>query len=684
MTRLGVVLGTTAYMSPEQARGQAVDKRTDIWAFGCILYEMLAGRPAFTGETISDTIAAVLGRDVDLGGLPADVPQGVRLLIARCLERSTKARLRDIADARPFLDMLAMASAPALPAPAGPVRTTRRSMLMTGGAAALGLIGGGVGTALMRGRPAPLATPSYQRLTFRRGMIRTARFGPDFRTILYGALWDGDVCRVHTVRPESSESAALPLPPAAPLAVSASGVLAVALGTHSRGIMTYGTLAQVPLAGGAPRELQEQVKYAHWLPDGRDLAIVRRIGARDQLEFPIGAIVAEPTTPEGGFSFLRVSPRGDAVAAFELDVSFGLVGRVVIVDRAGVKRASSSRYYNVFGLAWKGDEVWFTAADDLPLFRNTIYAMSTAGAVRIVARVPGNTSLHDIAPDGRVLIARTDDRGGISVRVPGEKTARDLSWLDAANLAGMTPDGRRILFSEAGVGGGPRGSTYLRGTDGSPAVRLGDGYAHALSPDGRWAIVQTEAGHFDLIPTGPGQSRRLARPGLTLLEPEWPARGDYVVVRARPEQGQPRLYLLDLEGQMTRPITPEGLDVGRTGWAVSPAGTMVAVSAGPQLQLIPIAGGAARAVPQASASWTVLGWIENGLLVSKDPQAGGLVFRLDPATGRTETWADIQPQDPAGIMNMDLATLVVTPDGRSYGYTWHRANSDLYLVEGWE
>ncbi len=167
----------------------------------------------------------------------------------------------------------------------------------------------------------------------------------------------------------------------------------------------------------------------------------------------------------------------------------------------------------MFGLAWKGDEVWFTAANELPLFRNTIYAMRASGAVRIVARVPGNTSLHDIAPDGRAIIARTDDRGGITVRVPGEAAERDLSWLDAAVLADISADGRRILFSETGVAGGPRGSTYLRGTDGSAAVRLGDGYAQALSPDGRWAIVQTESPHLDVIPTGPGQAGRLERPG---------------------------------------------------------------------------------------------------------------------------------------------------------------------------
>ena len=105
MTRLGVVLGTTAYMSPEQARGQAVDRRTDIWAFGCILYEMLAGRPAFAGETIVATRLRPCSAPMSMSArCPPTCPSGMRQLVARCLERSTKARLRDIADARLFLD----------------------------------------------------------------------------------------------------------------------------------------------------------------------------------------------------------------------------------------------------------------------------------------------------------------------------------------------------------------------------------------------------------------------------------------------------------------------------------------------------------------------------------------------------------------------------------------------------
>ena len=684
-TQPNAVMGTAAYMSPEQARGLLLDRRTDIWAFGCVVFEMLGGRPVFARRTLSDTIAAVLTSEVDWSVLPANLPPALRQLLGRCLQRSTKARLRDIADALPFLDEAATpapsSSGAPMPPVAVPARGVSRRALLTS-SAAVGLLGAGIGATFAQPRREAVAWPSYQRLTFRRGMIRTARFAPDFQTVLYGAVWDSDVCRVYTVRPDGPESTAVGLPPATPLAVSVTGELALGLGTHRRGIMTYGTLAQVPMIGGAPRELQEQVKYADWTADGRDLAIVRGVGDRDVLEFPAGNVIAEPPGP-GGFSFVRVSPRGDAVAAFELDHAAWLSGKVVIVDRSGARRATSARYFNVFGLAWRGDEVWFTAADELPLLRNTVYAMDTSGTVRIVARVPGNTSLHDIAPDGRVLIARTDDRGGITVRTPGSSTERDLSWLDAATLADLSPDGNRALFCETGVGGGSKGSVYLRGTDGSPAVRLGDGIAQALSPDGRWAIARTAAPHLDLIPTGAGTSRRLERPGLTLVAARWLPDGGRVVVRAHASDRAERLYVIDVNGTTVTPITSEGLAVDRAGWACSPDGSLVAVSTPNGPELFPIGGSSSRRVPSTTSRSRVVGWIATGLLISDDPLAGGQVDRVDLATGRRDTWADLQPQDPAGIMSLDLSMLVTTPDGRGYGYTWHRATSDLFLVRGW-
>lgn len=677
LTQTGVAVGTPAYMAPEQAAAAPTDHRADLYSLGLVAYEMLAGHPPFRGTTAQALIAAQMTQaPPPLTEARPSVPAELAVVVHRCLQKRAADRYEDAAELVAALDHIAPAAAPARPV------ISRRALLTSGGA--LGLLAAGFGGAVAVFNARPRATPSYRRLTFRRGMIRTARFGPDFQTILYGALWDGDVCRVYTVRPDSPESSALALPPAAPLAVSSTGEVALALGTHYRGIMTYGTLARVPLAGGAPRELHENVKYADWSPNGRELAIIRRTGAHDQLEFPAGTVVAKPDAPDGGFSFARVSPRGDAVAAFELTTRDFLFGRVVVVDRAGVTRAASARYANVFGLAWNGDEVWFTAADELPLFRNTIYAMNGSGDVRIVARVPGNTSLHDIAPDGRLLIARTDDRTGIAVRSPGDAFERDLSWLDGSNLGDISRDGRRVLFYEYGVGGGPRGSTYLRGTDGSPAVRLAEGLARALSPDGRWVIVQFEGSpHFDVIPTGPGEASRLERPGLTLLDARWLPDERNVVVRARAQSGPPRLYVLDVKGSAVRQVTPDDLDVGAAEWAVSPDGTMLAVSSAQGVELFRTAGGEARRVPGASERWHVVGWIERGILISEEPAAGGTVFRVDPATGRRDTWADLRPQDPAGIMNLDLSTLVTTPDGRGYGYTWHRAMSDLYLVEGW-
>ena len=103
-TRAGVILGTATYMSPEQARGRPLDKRTDVWSFGCVIYEVLTGRPPFSGETVSDTIAAILERQPDWSALPANTPPGLRRLLRRCLEKDRKHRLRDIGDARVDLE----------------------------------------------------------------------------------------------------------------------------------------------------------------------------------------------------------------------------------------------------------------------------------------------------------------------------------------------------------------------------------------------------------------------------------------------------------------------------------------------------------------------------------------------------------------------------------------------------
>jgi len=682
LTGTGMLLGTVGYMAPEQVRGQPVDPRTDIFALGVVICEMLTGAAPFRRETSAETLAAILKDDPP--GLPPAVPTAVDRVIRRCLEKRPEDRFHSAHDLSLALEALSAATGAIAGVPVEPPasRMSRRHLLVGGG---IGLLAAGfAGGSLLGGRAHPAATPTFHRLTFRRGLIRTARFGPDYRTILYGALWDGDDCRIHTVRDQSPESARLNLPPATPLAVSSSGELAVALGTHARGIMTYGTLARLPLAGGAPRELLEDVKYADWSPDGREMAVIRRVAGLEQLEFPIGNVVARPDSPGGGFGFLRVSPHGDRIAVFALTVAGSLTGNVTVIDRAGNKRIVSQQYFNCFGLSWKGDEIWFTAAEERPLFRNTIHAITLDGAARVVTRIAGNVSLHDIAPDGRTLIAHTSDRAGISFMARGAAAEQDLSWLDSSTPRSLSRDGRLLLFTESGVGGGPRGSIYIRSTDGAAAVRLGDGFAWTLSPDGKWAIASSTPGPsraLELLPVGPGDVKRIERPGVTFQQARWLPHGFRFVVRASEQDRNPRLYTFDLEAGTFDAITPEGLPIGLV-WAVSPDGQMVAVPSVRGVELHPLAGGPPRAVPGVPASNQVLAWIDDGLLVSDSPNPNALdnVFQVNPTTGARRLWRQIRPPDAAGIMQ--VAALTVTPDGRSYAYSWHRALSDLFLVEG--
>ena len=158
-TRAGVILGTTLYMSPEQTRGLPVDTRTDIWSFGCVLYEMLTGQPAFDGRTTSDIIARVLEHEPDWSRLPKDTPVGVRRILQRCLDKDSKRRLRDIGEARVELDLVMTPVAREVGDQSGirqahvPRAATRRYLLV-------GAIGAGIALWSRAGGPPTSSPPS--------------------------------------------------------------------------------------------------------------------------------------------------------------------------------------------------------------------------------------------------------------------------------------------------------------------------------------------------------------------------------------------------------------------------------------------------------------------------------------------------------------------------------------------
>ena len=449
---------------------------------------MLSGRRAFQRPTRAETLAAIIREEPEpLAALCPRIPVPLLWIVERCMAKLPDERYaatRDLArDLQSVRDHFSQIDSGAEGAPllvsAGPRHS--RAWLSAGVAAAFAAL---VASAYLLGTgAADRALPSFHRLTFRDGTIWSARFAPDARTIVYGAAWNGAPIRIFSTRPEAPESAALALPPATVLAVSPAGEMAISLGARAVGpFTTSGTLARASLSGGAPREVLESVQGADFAPDGASLAVVRVVDGRNRIEFPIGKPIYE--TGAGFLSHARVSPRGEFVAFIEHPMRGDDAGAVAVVDREGHKRVLSSGWITARGLAWSpdGGEVWFTAASAGG--SRALHAVSLAGHRRLVTRVPGALTLHDVSHDGRVLLAEEHSRQGIVGLSPGESQERDLSWHDWSRPVDLTPDGTTLLFDETGEGGGAGYAVYVRKTDDAPAVRLGDGHALALSPDG--------------------------------------------------------------------------------------------------------------------------------------------------------------------------------------------------------
>jgi Tol biopolymer transport system component len=346
---------------------------------------------------------------------------------------------------------------------------------------------------------------------------------------------------------------------------------------------------------------------------------------------------------------------------------------VTVVDRKGVRKALTTRYANARGLAWSpsGDEVWFTAGDETA--DRALRAVDLSGRERVLAEVPGSLTLRDVARDGRVLLSVDEERGGILGLPPGETVERELSWLDRSGLADLSPDGRTLLF-------GDQLHVYIRGTDGSEAVRLGEGHADALSPDGKWILSTTaDSRGLVLLPDKAGHPRPLTSKGIDSYSGAWWLGTDRVAFNGRRAGVNVRCYIQDVASDAPKALTPEGTyAVG-----VPPEGRLIVVTSdGQPLQLFPVDGGPPLPLAGSEAGDRPVGWAADGrsVWVFRRGEIPARIVRLDRATGRRELWKSLRPADPAGVLSVTKAA--VTPDGRSYAYSYRRVLSDLYLVEG--
>ncbi|HET7453357.1 MAG TPA: hypothetical protein VFL12_11480, partial [Thermoanaerobaculia bacterium] len=453
------------------------------------------------------------------------------------------------------------------------------------------------------------------------------------------------------------------------------------------GVFVYsGTLARCALSGGAPREVLEGVYEADWTPDGTDLAVSRLTAKGFALELPAGKTLFSTS---GWIGQPRVSPAGDRVAFIHHPLSGDDRGDVAVVDRGGKLTVLSRGWSSVQGLAWTPDgrEIWFSATREGVL--RGLYGVTTAGKERAIAGMAASITLQDISPSGRVLLTRAELPVSLMALAPGEKQERDLEWLDASLVHDISPDGRVIVFSEAGTGAGPNGSVFLRRVDEPSAVRLGEGWAEGLSPDGKsvLAILPVPPTRLVVYPVGPGATRSVEHPGIA--EERWAAwlpDGKRVVFAGIESGHAIRIWLQDLSGGMPRPLTPEGIqmrEIESPDATISPDGRWVGVrSPAGVFTLYPVEGGEARPVPQLEAAEAPVGWARDAsaIFVSPSNEIPARVTRISLSTGERTPFKDLVPNDPAGVLTVE--PVVLAPDGIAYAYSYPRYLCQLFLAEG--
>jgi eukaryotic-like serine/threonine-protein kinase len=679
-TGAGQVLGTVGYMSPEQVRGSAVDHRSDIFSFGGILYEMLTGQRAFKRSTSAETMTAILNED------PQDFPSrttgaiapALERIVRHCLEKQPGQRFQSAHDVAFDLESVSGISGAAVTK-----SVSARNPWIRPAAAILVLLLAGAALGAWFRPAAPALRPKAVRITFRRGTIWTARFTPD-GNLIYDSSWDGRNPSLYSAHPGSTESRPLDSTASNILAVSPSGELAV--GTKRRfveGFEFAEMLARSPQGGGAPRDVVDGVEYADWSPDGSALAVVRRVAGKVRLEYPLGKVLYE--TP-GWVSHARISPDGKLVAFVDHPFSRDDTGSVAIVDRSGAKKMISSQFVSLQGLAWypSGDEIWFTGTKSGS--SRELRAVTLGGKDRLVYLGTGTLTLQDISKDGRVLFTRDDWRAGSIGLAPGAAKETDLSWHDWTIARDLSDDGELMSFDESGEAGGETGAFYVRPTDGSPAVRLGEGLAPTLSPDGKWVLAMIPATNgrrvLTQFPTGAGESRTIDTANVQVHLAYFFPDGRHILEVGSTVDGHGlRLWVQDLDGGAPRPLSPEGTDFRYRGGISHDGKKVAALDQERKAIIYDVAGGPPTFVPGALDGDEPVQWTKDEKsLVMGRTEIPNRVFTIDLATGQRKEWKTFSALDPTGLL--DNAPPIFSRDLKTYIYSYSRITSDLYVLDG--
>lgn len=678
-TEAGKVLGTVGYMSPEQVRGSTVDSRTDIFAYGAVLYEMVSGQRAFRRDTAAETMTAILKEDPpEIAEISHPVSPGLERIIRRCLEKKPEQRFQSAKDLAFALEALSGTSTKSTAQAAIEDKSKSRRWMVVAGAVPLALVLGVL--AGWFAKPGPAAPPTFDQVSFHRGEVIRARFAPDGKTLIYSAKLNGGLQDTYILREEYPEPVSAGLQGAVLLSVSKQGQLAVLTNPQYFAHRTWGgTLATAPLGGGAPREILEHVSDADWSPDGTQIAIISH-DAKWRLQYPQNKVLWEG---ENWISDVRVSPDGTRLAYFLHPPNVDDRGDVMLIDGDGKPRAVSKDWESLEGLAWhpSGKEIWFSAAQAGGQY--CIHAVNLSGKQRTVHCGTAPTIIQDFSATGKSLVSAEEQRVSMSVLEHGSTAEQDISFLDFPYNPRLSKDGSEILFTDQSGYAGKSYSVYVRKRDGTPAVRIGEGgFGSDISPDGKWALIlqaDDPAQRVQVVPVGPGQKRDLHWDGVQPIWAVWYPDGEHILLQASIPPGNPTaLYVTDTKGTAPKMIMADAR--GRVG-ASPDGGSILALQNGKRIVQSTTNGEATELPPLAPGQFPI-SWAGDGqhIFTQEVTATGANLYKVDLKTGHPELWQVIKPKDQIGLRAMTNA-VAITQDGRWMAYQYGTQVGQLYVSD---
>jgi Tol biopolymer transport system component len=702
----GVILGTAAYMSPEQARGRAVDKRTDVWSFGCVLYEMLAATRLFKGETASDFIAAILGSEPDMSRLPSATPPSIRRLVRRCLAKDVRQRLRDIADARADIEDALSPAVNTITV----MRQPARLPLWLAAAAVILAIGGPAAGWLAARRSMDLPAPSFDHVV---RIVSTAAheyspaLSPDGKWVAYlsNARGPTDVWVKFIAGGDPANLTAL-----AGLAVQSTDYISgldispdgtqIAFTATSAGQRGATWVIPAPLGGVPSRVLPDGSAGLQWSPEGSRIAFVRTGG-------PLGdaLIAADPDgqnetivakregaqhihwprwSADGQFIYFNHGPQNfniEPTAIFRVAASGGTIEAVV----ATARRAAFPF------LSRDGRGLIFAANPDTVDLNLWWRDIRTGRDTRLTSGVGEYTHPH-LSADGRLLVGTAIDSqqalNRVEVMPTKTPTLESLTDGHSGDIDPVwSPDGTRLVFSSSRTGN--RTLWVARNLAASPAP-LTNGVAiderPAISPDGRViAFVSDRGGHRGIWTVDvDGGTPRFVAAADVVDTVSWSPNGEQIVY-ATPIGDAPGLMIMNVaDGKTTKLATPAAA-TGPT-WSrdnvigfIEPRGGTVGSFAqliradGQKVQSSPLDGAGAPQIANGAIVWSPDG--KRLAAASLPGSAAGSLWIIDPTKPAPYTKL---LELPAGVF---VRGITWSRDGKSLMFGTYRWSGDIFLAE---